>query len=90
MKNTKVKDFSKTLRLHMVRAVVCMVLSLFGETLGVVTMFVGLAFSDRFCIIAGLLAILGNVWWYICANESYKDARDTKYRCEQILKQCNK
>lgn len=90
MKNTKVKDFSKTLRLHMVRAIVCIVLSLFGETLGVITMFVGLACSDRFGVIAGLFAIWANIWWYMCANESYKDAKNTKYRCEQILKQYNK
>lgn len=89
MKNTKVKDFGKKLRMHIVFAIVCVVLSLFGETLGVVTMFIGLVCSDRYCIIAGFFAILCNVYWYICAKQHYENTKNIEYWYNQRMKEHN-
>lgn len=85
MKFTKATKFGKKLRIHMALAIVCIVLSLFGETLGVVTMFVGLVCSDRFCVIAGLFAILCNVWWYICANRYYNNTKTAEFYYNQHM-----
>lgn len=89
MKFTKATGFGKKLRIHMALAIACIMLSLFGETLGVVTTVIGLVCSDRFCFRAGLFAILGNVWWYVWAIKYYDDTKNITYRYNQRMKKHN-